>query len=52
MKTNDISIAQKIVENTKSNYGAVMFHNNSAIYKKSNEQIKKYQKYLENRKKY
>ena len=51
MKTNDISIAQKIVENTKSNYGEVMFHNNSAIYKKSNEQIKNYQNYLENRKK-
>jgi len=50
MKNNDIEIAQKIVGGSYSNYKDKLFHDSSIIYKKSNERINLYQKYLEDRK--
>ncbi len=52
MLDNDIVLAQQIVSGKYSNYDdSKVYHDNSFIYKFSNEMISYYQKYLENRKK-
>lgn len=52
MLDDDIVLAQQIVSGKYSNYDdSKVYHDNSFIYKFSNEMISYYQKYLENRKK-
>ncbi|MBQ2640168.1 MAG: DUF3419 family protein [Bacilli bacterium] len=51
MSKNDLLIAQKIMSDPYYNHNDKMFHKDSFIYMKSNELIKNYQKYLENREK-
>lgn len=50
MVKEDAILAQKIVGLSHSNYKNTMFHDESAIYIKSNERIKDYEKYLQNKK--
>ena len=49
MVNNDAILAQKIVGLSESNLKDKVFHNNSAIYIKSNKRIKDYEKHLTNK---
>ena len=52
MLNDDIIKAQRIVAGSEYNFGNNdMFHNNSAVYKISNERIQDYQEFLNNREK-
>ena len=50
MVKEDSILAQKIVGLSYFNNKDTLFHNESAIYIKSNEKIKEYSKYLDNKK--
>ncbi|MBQ8659936.1 MAG: DUF3419 family protein [Bacilli bacterium] len=52
MTQNVVSLAQQIVSGKRFNFGgAVAFHSESIIYKKSNERLEEYQHHLENKNK-
>ncbi len=52
MVKDDAMLAQQIVSRSVFNFGSQeMFHNTSAVYKKSNERIQNYQEYFRNKNK-